>query len=68
MSHEEDKARGTAEEYKGKGKQAWGALTDDNETEASGKADEAKGKARQKLGEAKEWVEEKTGKKDEDKQ
>lgn len=63
MSHEEDKAKGKAEEYKGKGKQAYGSLADDKETEASGKADEAKGKGRQTVGDAKEWVKEKTGQK-----
>lgn len=61
-SPEEHKGEGVAEEYKGRGKQAWGAATDDKETEASGKADEAKGKAKQAAGKAKEWVEEKTGK------
>ena len=66
MSHEEDKTKGKAEEYKGKGKQAYGSLADDEKTKASGEADEGKGKARQKVGDAKEWVKEKTGKKDED--
>jgi uncharacterized protein YjbJ (UPF0337 family) len=61
---DKDRAKGTAEEWKGKGKQAWGAVTDDKETEASGKVDEGKGKGRQKLADAKDWVDEKTDKKD----
>ena len=61
MSHEEDKAKGKTEEYKGKGKQAYGALADDEKAKASGEADEAKGKGRQAASDAKEWLKEKTG-------
>jgi uncharacterized protein YjbJ (UPF0337 family) len=69
MGQEEDKerAKGTAEEYKGKGKQAYGSVADDKEAEASGKADEAKGKGRQAASDAKEWLKEKTGQDDESK-
>ncbi len=60
MSHREDKAKGKWDETKGKAKQAWGDVTEDEEAQVSGEVDEAKGKGRQKWGKAKEWVEEKT--------
>lgn len=38
-----DKAKNKAEEVKGKGKEAAGQATDDEELETEGKADQAKG-------------------------
>jgi uncharacterized protein YjbJ (UPF0337 family) len=42
-----DKAKNKAEELKGKGKQAVGRATDDEELEAEGKVDETKGNLKQ---------------------
>lgn len=68
MGAQDDKNKGRFEEAKGKAKQAWGDLTDDEKAKTSGEADETKGKGRQKYSEAKEWVEEKTGDDDENRQ
>ena len=43
----DDKARNTAEEWKGKGKEAVGAATDDRELEAEGKMDQSKASLKQ---------------------
>ena len=43
----DDKAKNKAEELKGKGKQAAGEATDDEELQAEGKADETKGNLKQ---------------------
>jgi len=43
----DDKARNVAEEWKGKGKEAAGDLTDDRELEAEGKADQSKAALKQ---------------------
>jgi uncharacterized protein YjbJ (UPF0337 family) len=64
MSDNEDKAKGKWDETKGKAKQAWGDVTDDEEAQVSGEADEYKGKGRQKVGDAKDWIDEKTGDKE----
>jgi len=42
-----DKAKNKTEEMKGKGKEAAGKATDDNELEAEGKADQTKGNLKQ---------------------
>jgi uncharacterized protein YjbJ (UPF0337 family) len=42
-----DKASNKAEELKGKGKEAAGQATDDEELKAEGKADQAKGNLKQ---------------------
>lgn len=42
-----DKADNKAEEMKGKGKEAAGRATDDNELKAEGQADQAKGNLKQ---------------------
>ncbi|TVR70326.1 MAG: CsbD family protein [Sphaerobacteraceae bacterium] len=60
MGAKEDKVKGKWEETKGKGKQAWGDITDDPDKVDEGSFDKTKGKGRQKLGEAKEWIDEKT--------
>jgi uncharacterized protein YjbJ (UPF0337 family) len=56
----EDKVKGKWEEAKGKGKKAWGDITEDPDKVEEGSYDELKGKGRQKLGDAKEWVDKKT--------
>ena len=48
---------GTADEMKGKAKEAVADLTDDDELEREGKADEAAGRIKEKLSHAKDWVE-----------
>jgi uncharacterized protein YjbJ (UPF0337 family) len=53
-----DRAEGTIDEVKGRGKQAWGDLTDDDRTRAEGMMDEVKGKAQQGLGDLKDKAEE----------
>lgn len=52
-----DRTEGTIEEMKGKGKQAWGDLTDDDQMKAEGKMDEVKGKGEQLLGDLKNKAE-----------
>ena len=43
----DDKVRNTAEEWKGKGKEAFGDATDDRELEAEGKMDQSKASMKQ---------------------
>ncbi len=54
MSGRDDKLKGTLDEAKGKAKQAWGDLTDNEETRSEGQVDEIKGKGRQSLGNLKD--------------
>ncbi|HYE96847.1 MAG TPA: CsbD family protein [Rubricoccaceae bacterium] len=49
---------GALDEAKGKVKQAWGDLTDDNSTHAEGQVDEIKGKAKQKIADVRQDVRE----------
>jgi uncharacterized protein YjbJ (UPF0337 family) len=49
-----DRAEGTIDEMKGRGKQAVGDLTGDDRTKAEGMMDEAKGKAQQTWGDIKD--------------
>ncbi|MER3438985.1 MAG: CsbD family protein [Chloroflexota bacterium] len=51
-----DRLEGAWDEAKGKGKQAWGELTGDEQKQAEGKVDEAKGKAEQAMANVKEKV------------
>jgi uncharacterized protein YjbJ (UPF0337 family) len=60
MGAKKDQAKGKWEEAKGKGKQAWGDITDDPDKVDEGTLEETKGKGRQAYGKAKEWVEDKT--------
>jgi uncharacterized protein YjbJ (UPF0337 family) len=60
MSGQDDKGKGKWEEAKGKAKQAWGDMTDDEKKQVEGEAEEHKGKGRQTWGEAKDWVDDKT--------
>jgi len=52
----EDKLKGNWNELKGKLKQKYGELTDDDLTYAEGKEDEMYGKLQQKLGKTKDQV------------
>jgi uncharacterized protein YjbJ (UPF0337 family) len=54
MSGRDDKVKGTVEEVKGKAKQAWGDLTDNEEVRSEGQIDEAKGKGQQTVGHLKD--------------
>lgn len=56
MSALNDRVRGNWNETKGKMKQAYGDLTDDDVTYAEGKEDEMIGKLQQKLGKTKQEV------------
>ncbi|RAU81849.1 CsbD family protein [Pontibacter arcticus] len=60
MNETEYRARGNWNEMKGKMKQGYGQLTDDDLTYDEGKEDEWLGKLQQKLGKAKhevkEWI------------
>ena len=56
MSSLDDKLKGNWDQLKGKVKQQWGDLTDDDLTYAEGKSDELLGKIQEKTGEAKEKV------------
>lgn len=48
----ENQGKGLADELKGKGRNALGAITGDASEQLKGKAEELKGKGRRKLGEA----------------
>lgn len=52
MNH--DQAEGEFKQLKGKAKEAWGDLTDNESKEVEGKADNLKGKIQEKYGDAKE--------------
>jgi uncharacterized protein YjbJ (UPF0337 family) len=49
-----DRGEGLFDQGKGKGKQAWGELTDDKQTQGEGKVDELKGKGEQAVGDLKD--------------
>ena len=51
-----DRIEGTMEEVKGRGKSAWGEMTDDQETKAEGEADQMSGKMKQGMADAKDKV------------
>jgi uncharacterized protein YjbJ (UPF0337 family) len=48
---------GTADEVKGKAKEALADLTDDDELKREGKADQAAGSIKDRVSDAKDWVE-----------
>lgn len=56
MSAFEDKLRGNWNQIKGKAKEQWGSLTDDDLTWAEGKWDQVVGNIQRKTGEAKEDI------------
>ena len=51
-----DRIEGTMDEVKGRGKSAWGELTDDPETKAEGEADQLSGKVKQGMADVKDKV------------
>jgi uncharacterized protein YjbJ (UPF0337 family) len=53
-----DRIDGMTDELKGRGKAAWGELTDDGQWRLEGQADREKGKFEQKKADAKEKVDE----------
>ena len=50
---------GTADNLKGKAKEAVGDVTDDRDLQREGKTDQAAGTVKDKASDAKEWVEDK---------
>lgn len=54
MSSEEDRAKGTGNDLKGKVKEGVGKLTGDRDLEAEGNLDQAKGKGQKALGDIKD--------------
>jgi uncharacterized protein YjbJ (UPF0337 family) len=51
-----DRVEGTLDDVKGRGKAAWGELTDDEELKNEGYADRAKGTAKKAVADVKEAV------------
>jgi uncharacterized protein YjbJ (UPF0337 family) len=51
-----DRIEGSFDEIKGRGKAAWGELTDDDQKRAEGQADQAEGKAKQTVADVKDKV------------
>jgi uncharacterized protein YjbJ (UPF0337 family) len=51
-----DRLGGMMDEATGKGKEAWGTMTDDEDTEAEGQMDQAKGNVKQGVADAKDTV------------
>jgi uncharacterized protein YjbJ (UPF0337 family) len=49
-----DKAEGKVDQVKGKAREAWGDVTDDESQEAKGKAEQAKGRGKEAWGNVKE--------------
>jgi uncharacterized protein YjbJ (UPF0337 family) len=49
-----DRAEGSFDEVKGKGKQAWGDLTDNERMKGEGQIDEMQGKGKQAVGDIKD--------------
>lgn len=56
MSATKDKIKGNWNQIKGRMKQAWGDLTDDDLTYEEGKEDELLGKIQEKTGKTKEQI------------
>jgi uncharacterized protein YjbJ (UPF0337 family) len=53
---------GTADDMKGRAKEAVGDLTDDDDLKREGKADQAAGNVKDKLEDAKDWVDDEVDK------
>ena len=53
-----DRIEGMSDEIKGRGKAAWGELTDDDEKRIEGQADRAEGEIKQRKADAKDKVDE----------
>ena len=56
-SGDRDRMEGTVDEMKGRAKQAWGDITDDQRMKGEGMVDEAEGRARQAMGDIKDKIE-----------
>jgi uncharacterized protein YjbJ (UPF0337 family) len=54
----QDRAKGTVDELKGRGKAAWGNITGDQQTQAEGEFDKLKGKVERGIGDLKDKAEE----------
>jgi uncharacterized protein YjbJ (UPF0337 family) len=59
LSQEEIHMEGTADDMKGRAKEAIGDLTDDDDLKREGKTDRASGAIKDKVEDAKDWVEDK---------
>jgi uncharacterized protein YjbJ (UPF0337 family) len=53
-----DRIEGAADKVVGRGKSAWGELTDDDEKRAEGDADQTKGSVKQKVADVKDKIDE----------
>jgi uncharacterized protein YjbJ (UPF0337 family) len=53
----QDRAKGTIDELKGRGKSAWGNVTGDQQMQAEGEADKLKGKVERGIGDLKDKAE-----------
>jgi uncharacterized protein YjbJ (UPF0337 family) len=51
-----DRIEGSVDEIKGRGKSAWGELTDDDQNRTEGQADQTEGKVKQTVADAKDKV------------
>jgi len=51
-----DRIEGTVDEIKGRGKSAWGELTDDDQKRAEGQADQTEGKVKKGMADVKDKV------------
>jgi len=51
-----DRIEGSVDEIKGRGKSAWGELTDDDQKRTEGQADQTEGKVKQTVADAKDKV------------
>jgi uncharacterized protein YjbJ (UPF0337 family) len=56
-SGKEKQVEGSADKMKGKAKEAWGAVTDDNSKRLEGQGDQVKGSAKKKIGEIQDDLE-----------
>jgi uncharacterized protein YjbJ (UPF0337 family) len=54
-----DRLEGTMDDLKGRGKEAWGDLTNDEDKQAEGELDQAKGKTKQGMADLKEKLDDK---------
>ena len=54
LDENRDRLEGTLDEAKGRGKQAWGDVAGDEETQTEGQGDELKGRGQQALGDVKD--------------
>ena len=60
MAGEDNKASGTADDLKGKAKEALGSVTGDRETQTEGQGDQVKGNVKKAVGNVKDAVDDAT--------